>query len=71
MSFGFDPEVPAGYQDADIEMMELAEAANEGFYGDGPQPCEYRGCNKPAYRQGACERHYRQEQREMEEARRR
>lgn len=27
--FGFDPEVPAGYQDADIEMLELAQAANE------------------------------------------
>jgi len=26
--FGFDPEVPAGYQDADIEMLELAEAAD-------------------------------------------
>ena len=26
--FGFDPEVPAGYQDADIEMAELREAAN-------------------------------------------
>ena len=30
MSYGFghDPEVPAGYQDADIEMAELREAAN-------------------------------------------
>ena len=27
--FGFDPEVPAGYQDADIEMAELAAAADE------------------------------------------
>lgn len=27
--FGFDPEVPAGFQDADIEMLELAEAADE------------------------------------------
>jgi DnaJ-class molecular chaperone len=26
--FGFDPEVPAGYQDADIEMAELADRAN-------------------------------------------
>ena len=26
--FGFDPEVPAGYQDADIEMAEAADAAN-------------------------------------------
>ena len=26
--FGFDPEVPAGYQDADIEMAEAAEAAD-------------------------------------------
>lgn len=29
MNMGFDPEVPAGYQDADIEMQELADAANE------------------------------------------
>jgi len=29
MSFGHDPEVPAGYQDADIEMLEMREAANE------------------------------------------
>ena len=28
MSMSFDPEVPAGYQDADIEMRELAEAAD-------------------------------------------
>lgn len=28
MSMNFDPEIPAGYQDADIEMMELAEAAD-------------------------------------------
>lgn len=27
--FGYDPEVPAGYQDADIEMAELREAARE------------------------------------------
>lgn len=27
--FGFDPEVPAGYQDADIEMRELEEQAAE------------------------------------------
>jgi len=27
MSFGYDPEVPAGYQDADIEMAEMREAA--------------------------------------------
>ena len=27
--FGFDPEVPAGYQDADIEMMELRAEADE------------------------------------------
>ena len=25
---GFDPEVAAGYQDADIEMAEAADAAN-------------------------------------------
>ena len=39
MSFGFDPEVPAGFQDADIEMAELREQADRGFcpkcYGDG------------------------------------
>lgn len=29
MSLGWDPEVPAGYQDADIEMMELRERAND------------------------------------------
>ena len=28
MSFGYDPEVPAGYQDADIEMAELHAQAN-------------------------------------------
>ena len=28
MSFGYDPEVPAGFQDADIEMAEMAEAAD-------------------------------------------
>lgn len=27
--FGYDPEVPAGYQDADIEMLEMRDAANE------------------------------------------
>ena len=27
IGMGFDPEVPAGYQDADIEMAELREAA--------------------------------------------
>ena len=27
MSFDYDPEVPAGYQEADIEMAELEEAA--------------------------------------------
>ena len=31
MSFGFDPEVPAGYQDADIEMAEMREIANEQY----------------------------------------
>lgn len=30
-----DPETPAGYQDADLEMLELAEAANEP---DRPDP---------------------------------
>lgn len=30
-SFGYDPEVPAGFQDADLEMAELEQAAyNEG-----------------------------------------
>ena len=28
-SFGYDPEVPGGFQDADIEMRELEERANE------------------------------------------
>ena len=27
--FGHDPEVPAGYQDADLEMRELEEQAND------------------------------------------
>jgi len=27
--FGHDPEVPAGFQDADIEMAEMREAADE------------------------------------------
>jgi hypothetical protein len=26
-SFGYDPEVPAGFQDADLEMAELEAAA--------------------------------------------
>lgn len=26
-SFGYDPEVPAGFQDADLEMAELEQAA--------------------------------------------
>jgi len=26
-----DPEVPAGYQDADLEMRDLREAANESY----------------------------------------
>ncbi len=30
--FGFDPEVPAGYQDADIEMAELAAQADEEMW---------------------------------------
>ncbi len=31
MSFGHDPEVPAGFQDADVEMAEMREAANEAY----------------------------------------
>lgn len=31
MSLGYDPELPAGYQDADIEMLELAERANQDY----------------------------------------
>lgn len=27
--FGYDPEVPAGYQDADLEMAEMMEQARE------------------------------------------
>jgi hypothetical protein len=68
--FGYDPEVPAGYQDADIEMLELAEAADD----PNGWACEYllvSGCTNEAVRQGVCDRHYRQEQREMAEARRR
>lgn len=26
--FEYDPEVPAGYQDADLEMLEMIEAAD-------------------------------------------
>jgi len=37
MSMSFDPEVPAGYQDADIEMRELAEAADS--YNDDYCEC--------------------------------
>ena len=29
MSFGHDPELPAGFQDADLEMRELEDAAND------------------------------------------
>lgn len=36
--FGFDPEVPAGFQDADIEMLELIEAAERANEPDSP--CE-------------------------------
>lgn len=28
MSWNYDPELPAGFQDADFEMRELEEAAN-------------------------------------------
>lgn len=28
--FGFDPEVPAGFQDADLEMLEMIYEAQEG-----------------------------------------
>ena len=31
MSFGWDPEVPTGFQDADIEMAEMRERANEAY----------------------------------------
>ena len=30
--FGFDPEVPAGYQDADIEMAEAAAQADDEMW---------------------------------------
>jgi len=43
MSFGFDPEVPAGFQDADIEMAELREAANEA---EAEQYEECAACNE-------------------------
>lgn len=60
--FGYDPEIPAGYQDADIEMLEAAEAAD---YGLPTLPvCEYKGCWREAYRLGACEPHWRREMRE-------
>jgi len=32
IGMNFDPEVPAGFQDADIEMLELAEAANNAAH---------------------------------------
>ena len=59
MSLGHDPEVPAGYQDADIEMAELAAAAGE------PEPewptCESMygpaGCDRDVWNQGLCETH--------------
>lgn len=60
--FGFDPEVPAGYQDADIEMLELAEMAAN------PNPnawkCEYSTCVREAYRRGVCRPHYLEEKAE-------
>jgi hypothetical protein len=34
-SFGYDPEVPAGFQDADLEMAELEAAAYN--YGDASE----------------------------------
>ena len=31
MSLGYDPNVPAGFQDADIEMAEMAARASERY----------------------------------------
>lgn len=36
---GFDPEVPAGFQDADIEMREIEEDAATHFLGMPPEDC--------------------------------
>ena len=60
----YDPEVPAGYQDADIEMAMLAEAS-----GDEPEwpscgsmygPVE---CESDVVNQGLCGPHDREWQR--------
>lgn len=39
--FGFDPEVPAGFQDADIEMREFEQAAR-----DYKTPMQCNECGK-------------------------
>lgn len=64
--FGYDPEVPAGYQDADIEMLELAQAISD----PNSWKCEYRSCTSEVFEMGVCHRHRMQELREMEAARR-
>ncbi len=55
----FDPELPAGFQDADIEMRELEAAASEpeqewptceSMYGPS-------GCKRDVSNQGLCESH--------------
>ncbi len=54
----FDPEVPAGLQDADIEMAQLAEASGD----EEPWPtCESMygpaGCKRDVTNQGLCDPH--------------
>ena len=54
--FGYDPEVPAGFQDADFEMAELEELGNrihrlnaKGICthdGTGPGPDGQRKCGQ-------------------------
>lgn len=63
--FGYDPE--AIYQDADIEMLELEEAAG---FDSNAWKCEYTTCDRQAETKGVCQPHRSQELREMEDARR-
>jgi hypothetical protein len=64
--FGYDPEVPAGFQDADIEMLEMAFTALD----PNAWQCEYSSCGKPAVSKGVCSSHRKMELQEMEDARR-
>ena len=43
MSMGFDPEVPAGYQDADIEQAEMIELGNRLADLEAKGICTHQG----------------------------